>query len=142
VRRLIEFEVEGELPPKKDGAKSMWAKPAEVPRLIALRRAALAAIGSGTPLSRDIVLRLEVRLPPKTAQRHGDLDNFVTGICDGLMTADPRASLDARWGQLDLKSIAPSCPIGIMDDDSIIEIQAVKSYGHARPGYRVTLEGE
>jgi hypothetical protein len=42
----VEFRVDEEMPPKKDGANSMRAKPTEFPRLIALRSRALEAMRS------------------------------------------------------------------------------------------------
>jgi hypothetical protein len=140
-RNRVEFRVE-DLPPKKDGANSMWAKAAEVPRLIALRRAALAALKGRRPFCVDISLELEVHCPASGRQRMGDLDNFVTGICDGLMAADPRVRRDPRWEAQELMAIHPSKIVGIEDDDAVVTIHAKKVFGAASAWYRVAVEGE
>lgn len=70
------------VPPKKDGANSMWLKRSEVPRIRALRRAAAPHFASGLA-SGAITLTLRVWAQPQ----EGDLDNFLTGICDALMAA-------------------------------------------------------
>jgi len=44
--RRVEVIVRGALPPRKDGANSMWGKSVEFERLVALRRAALDKFGS------------------------------------------------------------------------------------------------
>ena len=139
----IEFTVKGELPPKKDGAKSMWDKPTEARRLVALRMSALAAMGELIPFQKNIRLVLEIYIGPENSRTVGDLDNFVTGVCDGLMAAHPRAKLDELWAQPDLHSIQPSRVMAIMDDSEVIDISARKVIGSThQPWYRVALEGE
>jgi len=44
----IGFEVHGELPPKKDGAQSIWGKPTEARRIEKLQRAAHQALAGGS----------------------------------------------------------------------------------------------
>ena len=78
----IEFTVRN-LPPKKDGANSMWGKPSEIPKLKALRIAAVEAMGNLPLINSDISLTIKIY----AHGRKGDLDNFITGICDGLMSA-------------------------------------------------------
>lgn len=85
--RRIEFTVQGQLPPKKDGATSMWKKSSEHARLVALRTQAQTACGTDGPLSENIQLTLEIHCPRRELHSIGDLDNFITGICDGLMAA-------------------------------------------------------
>lgn len=85
----IEFRVEG-LPPKKDGANSMWEKRLESQRLVSLRRVALEKMGGRPPLKSDINLTLSVNVGAKNDRLVGDLDNFVTVTCDGLMEMAPR----------------------------------------------------
>jgi hypothetical protein len=80
----IVVEVRG-LPPKKDGANSMWRKAAEIPRLKALRTAVLERLGNVSTRHAFVALTLRVYASPGA----GDLDNFITGICDGLMSAHP-----------------------------------------------------
>jgi hypothetical protein len=78
--------IEG-LPPKKDGANSMWNKPSEFERLITLRRAVCDAFNGDKPLHKDIQLRIRVHVGNMDPGQVGDLDNFITGVCDGLMAA-------------------------------------------------------
>jgi hypothetical protein len=74
--RTIEFTVDGALPPKKDGANSMWGKSSERVRLVKLRRAALLSRGDAAPLTQNIRLLVEIRCPSREVLRAGDLDNF------------------------------------------------------------------
>ena len=120
----------------------MWAKSAEVPRLIALRQAALVAMAGGPPLRSNISLELEVHCPSSGSQRIGDLDNFVTGVCDGLMAADLRINSDPRWEAPECETVRPSLCMAIEDDDAVVSIIAKKILGASVPWYRVSLEGE
>ena len=81
---IIKFRVDG-LPPKKDGANSMWGKRLEAERLVNLRRAALTAMEGQPPLKRDIRLTITVCVGAVNNRSVGDLDTFITGVCDGLM---------------------------------------------------------
>ena len=83
--------IEGK-PPKKDGASSMWSKDSEVKRLIALRERAYEFYKKGKVLNNNIKLTLKVHLK-KNGRRVGDLDNFIAGICDGLMFAHDNKEL-------------------------------------------------
>ena len=93
--RRIQFQVEDQLPPKKGGATSMWGKPLEATRLIALRKNALEARGSQPIFTVGIRLTLRVHVGFEFAKQFGDpgnfgdLDTFVSGVCDGLMKAHP-----------------------------------------------------
>jgi len=137
--RRIEFLVHGTPPPKKDGANSMWAKRTEIPRLIALRQAASDAMRGTSPLRSRIHIELEVHCPVEA----GDLDNLVTGVCDGLQAADPGAKLDPHWALPDLAAVRPDVSIAIADDAQVVAIGAARAVGHDGPvWYRVALEGE
>jgi len=70
--RIYQFEVKG-LPPKKNGAQSMWDKKLESERLVALRQAALQAFNGQTPLQIDIKLILKIHIPANN-RSIGDLD--------------------------------------------------------------------
>lgn len=133
--------IEG-LPPKKDGSQSMWNKPVEVPRLIALRHAVLAARGSRGPLASSIRLRLTVHVGPRNDRGTGDLDNFITGICDGLMAAAPRSKLHEDWSDPGNAAIHPGLAIGIVDDSEVVEITARKVVADEAPFYELELTGE
>jgi hypothetical protein len=141
--RRIDFIVRGMLPPKKDGARSMWGKNSERHRLIALRRAALESLGGQPPFERDIRITVEIHDRPQRISFIGDLDNFITGICVGLMSAAPRASRTEDW-EVDtgIADIGPSRCIAIRDDRHVVEIAARKLGDDSSvPWYAVTLEG-
>ena len=141
--RSIKFRVNGNLPPKKDGARSMWGKPTEARRLIALRQAALGALGGQPPLEDNIQLTLRVHVGPINDQRAGDLDNYVTGVCDGLMAADSRSAIDAQLESPELGEIHPSRCIAIRDDSAVVSIRAEKLFGHGdTPWFEIILEGD
>lgn len=136
------FLVQG-VPPKKDGSSSMWNKKTEVPRLISLRTAALKAFNGDPPLVTNISLTLNVYIPVNN-RSVGDLDNFITGICDGLMAhnINPNTKISSLFSELNLKDIYPDKPIGIIDDVEIINIQARKIIGNCTsPYYVVILQG-
>ena len=145
----IRFEVHGELPPKKDGASSMWGKrtDTEPKRLIALRRAALEKLKS-SPFTGNIRLTLRVHVGCRAPvfadageKGFGDLDNFVSGVCDGLMAADRRAKIHPLFCESKNADVHPTKKIAIWDDQQVIEINAKKCI---RPGnhcwYEIGLE--
>lgn len=133
----LEFSVEG-LPPKKDGAQSMWDKPLEVQRLKALRVAALREMRdpSQFPLDVPVELHLTVRAHP----RDGDLDNFVTGVCDGLMAKHPRASWNRdAWTDVP-EDAAPERPLLLRDDALVDRIVAERMQPQPHgPDYQVRV---
>ncbi len=105
-----------DLPPKKDGANSMWRKGTELPRLKALRVAALEAWGDAPLLMHKAGLEIIVYADP----RAGDLDNFITGICDGLMAAHSLTPIDDQaW--IDIPSEGHPRKAIALSDDSIVE---------------------
>lgn len=117
----------------------MWAKRTEIPRVIALRQAARDAMHGASPLRARIRLELEVHCPVEA----GDLDNLVTGVCDGLQAADPRIKLDPQWALPDLTAVRPGVSIAIADDAQVVAIVAGRAVDHDGPvWYRVALEGE
>lgn len=132
----IAFTVAG-VPPKKDGANSMWRKPAEVPRLKAFRIAAFAALNGRTPPDGPVALTVRVYAPPGA----GDLDNFATGICDALMAVHPRVPVDSSlWSELP-DPVKPDRAIAFRDDSVVsrlvLERLPVPVDG---PRYEVELE--
>ena len=131
--------IEG-LPPKKDGANSMWNKPAEVSRLIKLREAAVASFADRTPYDRNIGLTIIVHVGKENTKQTGDLDNFITGICDGLMAADPKATLSTDWNSVS-NSLHPSQQIAIADDSQITSIHAEKVCDESGQWYSIELYG-
>lgn len=141
--RSIRLRVENELPPKKDGATSMWGKPTEARRLIALRTAALEAIGDQLPFGREIRLTLRVHVGPRNDRRSGDLDNFVTGVCDGLMAGDPRSSVHPSFEEFENSAVHPSKTIAIVDDSQVMKVDAEKLAGFGDDyWYEIELDGD
>jgi len=141
--RQIEFRVDDDVPPKKDGANSMWAKRPEVSRIMLLRKAALEAMQGAGPFRKNISIKLEIHCPAERLAGVGDLDNFVSGVCDGLMAAGPRIRRDTRWIADELASINPDHAIAIEDDSAVCSIVATKEA--SRDGsmwYRIIIEGE
>ncbi len=133
----VRFHVLG-LPPKKDGANSMWNKRSEFQRLRALRVEALHAM-QGHPL-RDSPLRLVLHV--YAAPAAGDLDNFITGVCDGLMAATPDATIDPRWADLP-EAVQPAQAIAFTNDKWVTKIEAERvplATGGEEPHYEVELE--
>ncbi len=140
--RTYRFKVKG-LPPKKDGAQSMWGKPLEGRRLVELRQAALKAIEGFSPLQSNIRLTLKIHVGPINNRLIGDLDTFITGVCDGLMAAAPGSKLDLTWDDKKLEHVHPSKTIAIIDDSQVVSIQAEKIIdGTAQQWYEVILEEE
>ncbi len=140
--RHISFRVNGILPPKKDGANSMWGKEIDAPRLIALRRKALKALGGESPFSREIRLKMRIYVGNSNTRGVGDLDNFITGICDGLMAADQRSKIHPLFVKPENLEVCPSNTIAISDDSQVIEICAEKLVGdYAEEWYEVEIRG-
>ena len=151
------FQVNG-LPPNKSVKGSMWANEEQAHRLIALREAALTK-----PVPRvfagpvRLTLKVHVGIPDwdtldtdarrKALKECGDLDNFVAGVCDGLMKAHPNTLKVPRPKGHPLLSfpehVRPSKPIAFKDDSQIMKIDAerIVSSGDHR-WYEVVLEEE
>ncbi len=139
MRRYFIDRIEG-LPPKKDGASSMWNKGVELPRIILLRQAAHTAFGSDPPLAEniEIVVRVHVGL----VNSSDDLDNFITGICDGLQAAHPNTPLADQWVEPDLESVHPKNPVAIVNDVDVVSIDAKKLIGDEPQWYSLELAGD
>ena len=140
--RRIEFEVAGELPPKKDGAKSMWNDGTQEPRLVELRRKARAEFAKKEdrrPFTRNIQLTLHLKVGEgflrersQDPNNFGDLDNLVGGVCDGLQRPP---SEDERF--------FPSF-CAIENDSEVVKIVATKrleSGYHCRYTIALKIEG-
>lgn len=121
----------------------MFGKAGEAVKVVALRKAARAAFQSDPPLSQNIHLGLVMHVGATNTRLTGDLDNFITGVCDGLMAAQPNANIAPIFEDPELAAIHPSLAIGILDDSQVIQISARKVIGDTQtPWYEVTLEGE
>ena len=150
--RRIQFQVDDQLPPKKHGRKSMWNRKTEAGRLIVLREKALHKMRSQPLFTGNIRLTLNVhvgcqaRVVVKAGEKgFGDLDNFVSGVCDGLMVADPKVIPDPSLWPED-SAVYPTATIAIEDDVQVAEIVAKKCIGPgAHCWYEIELkevEGE
>lgn len=137
----VEFEVDG-LPPKKDGANSMWGKSHELPRIHALRLAAIRAIDRGRPFRRNICLDLELHLPPTGLATSGDLDNFITGVCDGLQAAAGVKWRAHRWEGEEWEGVQPGDVVAIENDSQVVSIAARKISDASDPWYKVVVCGD
>jgi len=135
---VIRFSMR-DLPPKKDGASSMWRKAAELGRLKALRREASRAMG-GRPL---LTGRVELTIEVYADEKAGDLDNLITGVCDGLQAAHPLTPIDeSEW--LDVpREARPHRAIVFADDSVIAAIHATrKAPADGQPRYEVSVVGQ
>jgi len=133
----LSVEVNG-VPPKKDGASSMWKKPTEVQRIRQLRLAVATALAGRTAPQGSCRLDLEVQ----AGRADGDLDNFITGICDGLQPVHPNTPIAPDdWEGLPAEAL-PHYPLALSNDALVDEIRAKRI--PPRPGdglgYRLTIE--
>ncbi len=117
----------------------MWRKRTELAHLKALRLAAYRAMRGQTLFHSDV--RLSIRLYAPV--RSGDLDNFITGICDGLMAAHPNTPIDPQaWDDLPPEA-RPDRAIVYKDDACISRIIAERiEPGELGIRYEIDLEGE
>lgn len=141
-RMQVEFSAIG-LPPKKDGSSSMWGKAStELVRIQDLRRSALAKIGTAGPFRRNITLDIEVYAPGSELPQIGDLDNFIAGVCDGLMRA-AGIQKDVHWEGNCWEGIQPCEAVGIEDDAHVVSIVARKVADSSNGRwYKIVLSGE
>lgn len=137
--RIIQFQVKG-LPPRKDGAQSMWGiKNPDWQRLVELRCAAADAFHGELPLTGNIKLTLHVHC---SSLSKGDLANFIGGVCDGLQAAARNSKRD---------SIAPTLvcgdaidafrPIAYQDDKFVTSVDAQIIIASGPDWYEISLQG-
>lgn len=130
IKFCVKEEGKDMLPPKKGGVSSMWNKKAsraQKQKLVALRRAAHSAMDAcryEAPLVRGIRLTLEVHVRSQDRVKSGDLDNFITGVCDGLSAKKGEAIPDEEFFNESEPALKPSNAIAIEDDGEVIEIRA------------------
>lgn len=130
----IDFTVEG-LPPIKRGSESMWGK--QIARIRQLRAAAGAKPHTPATLDQEVHLRIVVY----AEVRDGDLDGFVSGICDGLQPAPANFHSYIReedWADLP-ESAQPRRALGFTDDRAISQIDAERRRAEGMPRYEVTI---
>ncbi len=108
----------------------MWNNDIEVDRVIELRKAALIArekVGIYSSFKAFASIHLSVFLPLKKLHEKVDLDNFVSGICDGLQSASNNTKIfHKNFQQQELANIHPKHNILIEDDSRVVEILARK----------------
>jgi hypothetical protein len=136
MRRRFKVERIDGLPPKKDGAKSMWNKRHEAERIARLRIAFCDEMKGAVPLTKNIQLDIHVH-----TNEAGDLDNYITGICDGLMKTRCGSRLIAYWDEFESKPVHPQNCVAIENDDRILSIRAIKE-ASGENWYSVELQGE
>ena len=137
----LSFRVAG-LPPKKDGANSMWRKRSEVQRVLDLRRAARDEVGEGwTPLNEPFHLELVVHVGSENSRAVGDLDNMVTGVLDALQKAHPRTPVEDEpvWQRPEAEGVRPREFAVIEDDVHAVRISAEKRMGTEEVGYSLRI---
>jgi len=138
----VAFTVQG-LPPKKDGANSMWCKDSEVERLVRLRLAAARAFGRHAPFKRELQVALVIHIGPENHSRIGSLENMVGGVLGGLQAAHPSTPWKdhSGWGRSDVVAVLPDRAIGLVDAGDVLAIDARKVVGDTEaPWYEVRLE--
>jgi Holliday junction resolvase RusA-like endonuclease len=146
----IEFTVQN-IPPKKDGANSMWSKDSEAPRIIALRKAAfdeMQKVGIFEPFQSPVKLEFTVFATSShfrlvSGNYIGDLDTFVTGICDGLQAAHGNVqSAHPLFQSLQNTAIDFRHDLLIKNDAQVVSITAKKVPidNQQQPYYKVIVE--
>jgi len=138
----VEFTVTHEVPPRRIGARSIWAARSEIPRIVALRKAALRAMRGGSLLSGEISLMIELHVP-WTAVYSADLADVVKGVCESLSSAHPRSKLSPVWEVPELAPIHPTTCVAIVHSALVTFIYAEKvPYYRGGSWYRIILGGE
>lgn len=95
---------------------------------------------TGVPMPmKEIQLKLIFHTDPKA----GDLDSFISGVCDGLMAAPSGTPIDASaWFDLPVDA-RPARAIAFGDDAIISKIEAERVVPKAtRYWYEVAISGE
>ncbi len=146
------FEVAG-LPPHKSVRGSMWANKEQAKRLIKLRDEADKKLEGLLTGKVRLTLTVHVGIPEwetldtearqKALKAKGDLDNFVTGVSDGLMAAHRNLLQAGTWHETfntERAEIRPPEAIAYEDDSWIFEIRATKVVHPADDWYKIELE--
>jgi hypothetical protein len=125
------------LPPKKDGAQSMWGKPSEVGRIKLLRLKAFQAMEGRSLASKWVHMNVRLYADPSD----GDLDNFITGVCDGLMAARKKTN-EMDWADVPMPA-KPSNHI-VFSNDALVSRVTAERFPPDAGGkrYEITLEFE
>ena len=142
----IEIRVTG-IPPKKRTDISLWANETEVPRVIALRRNSRIAFADRKPFACGVRLRICLFLTPNDfiSDQIGDLDNFVSGVCDALQAANTREEhLHGSFNLRENQDVDPMRPIAITNDRAVVSIVADKFLARKAQEsyYTVVIDGD
>jgi hypothetical protein len=120
----------------------MWGQANVRPLLKALRAAAAEAMAGRDPYDEPVELMLTVRTGSQQAgdiwarRSAGDLDNFITGVCDGLQAYQGWKTSD-EWADL-LDAARPDRPLVFTDDSWVRRIVAEVVPGDV--GYEVRVQ--
>lgn len=131
---IICYEVEG-LPPKYDSASSMWGNQEQAKRLVRLRERVKHELGNDIVFTENI--RMFLMMHAKN-HRQGDLDNFISGVCNGLMTIPTNANIHQLLQNH--QQVGPTW-YAIIDDRHIGSISAERTLGH-NEHYQLILQGD
>jgi len=118
-------------PPKKHGEKSMWARNDEAPFVARLREEALRSkmkLGLDDCFHSWVSLQLIVYVPISELESIGDLDNFITGVCDSLQAADPKVLpyLHKIFRESEVDELDPRYALIIDSDAKVMSVSAEK----------------
>lgn len=124
--------------PKKDGASSMWNKSAERERIKRLREAVASVVGDRVA---PVEASVRITLVLWAERGAGDLNNFITGICDALQACDTQTPVeDEEWGGVNSRMHPRRC-VGLSNDRSVDHIKAERRpLAQGEPRYVLTLE--
>ena len=127
----IEFSVENR-PPRKYRNNSLWSSDSEAPLVKKLRECAINA-RKNTGLNEHFSCPVKIELIVYSSNIAsindsynyvGDLDAFVSGICESLQPADKQAHIHEIF--VVNEDSYPTKPILFLDDSQVIEINARK----------------
>jgi len=109
----------------------MWARDDEAPFVLALREEALVArnkAGLDQCFCSSVAIELTLFVPRSRLQSVGDLDSFITGICDGLQAADSKVLtyLHRIFQEPGREAIYPAHALLIDNDAKVVSIIAGK----------------
>ena len=121
----------------------MWGLDVEAPRIIGLRRATNQALLENGPFKFDIRLRIGLFLSEQDFNdiNIGDLDNFISGICDALQAAPPNANIHESFADPRNHDVKPSLQVGIVNDRFVLSIVADRYRVQNKSHYTVVLDG-
>lgn len=109
----------------------MWARNDEAPRIASLREKALEArmkLRINDCFHSLVSLELRIFVPESRLETVGDLDNFITGVCDGLQAADSKVLpyLHEIFREPGREGMDPRKALLVENDSKIMSIIAKK----------------